>query len=866
MILREVIFIICFFFWTLVLYGQGPTTYRIVADQMPLPILMDSLETKYGLLWSYKPEDVEGKIVTADLETKDLNELLFKVMVQHGLSFEIINDKYIILKPDTLPLEICGNIRDRVSDQVLPAANVFIQGTTIGVSSDDHGDFRFNIPPSQKHKQITVSYLGYKSASFSLFDFVQGDCLNIVMEVDMIDLEEYVIIEYLTGGVNMSKEGASITIEPNEITNFPGQVEPIIQEAIQLLPGVKNPSPKVSDLFIRGGTPDQNLLLWESIPVYHSAHYFGMISAINPYIIESADVYRSGFGVEYGGRLAGVVDMTAYNNKEKYGVGFNMTHVYMDGYSPMDFGNDGGITFSLRKSYDDLLSTPTSDNITAVNQQGLLLGDQEITTLPDHISVDDRFDFIDAQVKISTSISSKDRISFSTIYADNSFTDRIQDRRREEYQLDSMDLNNLGLNLQWNRMWNKDWSSELRFIHADYSYRYDYQIFNEVKNKSRLRGCKANSITDNQLQLDVQGKFSPSVSARIGYHLINYDLSFEVEEDSPKTKKIDDRDDSDSQLHAIYTNFRVDPTQKLSLTPGIRISYFGKNETMYFEPRINLNYSINQSWSVNAFAGRFKQFVSQLTVFRGNNSGISTPLWVLGGSKESPVQSADYLQVGVVFLKNSWVVDFQAYTRGVSGLTSRAFDFKTTEIDEPILGKSEIKGIDILIKKRFKNFKSWLSYSYSDVIFNFNSLTERQFPADFNQPHTLAWTNQWTKGKLGLSLGYRYGSGLPYTTMDAFNVDSDQNQDFQYTPIYGALNGQRLTSFQELNFSAQFTTSFLAESRLYIAFSLINILDRENVYDRLYYVDTPRNRSPFITYRDKIDFRRTPNLNIRIEF
>jgi len=174
-----------------------------------------------------------------------------------------------------------------------------------------------------------VSYVGYEAQSIEVSKFKDKQNLSILLKMPKIKEAFLVIRDYLTDGISVEKNGAATNIKPKLIGNMPGTIEPDVLSTIQFLPGVAAPSSRASDIYIRGCTPDQNLVIWEDIPIYHIAHYFGMISSINPFIIKETNVYKGGFNATFGGRIGGVIELISPDEKaykSDFGIGANMTH------------------------------------------------------------------------------------------------------------------------------------------------------------------------------------------------------------------------------------------------------------------------------------------------------------------------------------------------------------------------------------------------------------------------------------------------------------------------------------------------------------------------------------------------------------
>ena len=231
------------------------------------------------------------------------------------------------------------------------------------------------------------------------------------------------VTAYLTDGVSTQDNGSYTQLKPYRVKALPGQVEPDVLKTIQFLPGISSPDGSASSISIRGGTPDQNLILWEDIPVYHTAHYFGNLSAFNPYIIDQAKIYRGGFNSEYGGRISGVIDLKTEDlsyGKSEYGVGINFINAFANGKVSF-LENKVSLVFSVRRSISEIWRSPTFKNFSQRVHRGILFQTPTNKDLPEGIEIDDTFYFFDSNVKASFQISKKDKISIAGFFGQNDF-------------------------------------------------------------------------------------------------------------------------------------------------------------------------------------------------------------------------------------------------------------------------------------------------------------------------------------------------------------------------------------------------------------------------------------------------------------
>ncbi len=564
-------------------------------------------------------------------------------------------------------------------------------------------------------------------------------------------------------------------------------------------------------------------------------------------------------------------------NKNEKGLGANMTHG--QAYFHQKFGKKKpfALTASVRRSFDELLKTPTFRSYSRYNQQGFVLGDNELSSLPEHIEVKSDFYFWDTHLKLSGKVSNRDRFEIAGTFAENDFTDKIIDSRGNRTQRDTLFLNNLGLSLKWQHQWNDQWQTELKAAGTNFQFEYNYDLENAQNNQIEILGKKANSILDQQFQLNQIYQTKTAQKWQMGYHLTHYDVRADILRDSPGPN-VDTRDDSRANLHALYAHYQNPIERKIGVQAGLRLSYYDIkdrrdrfDETFYVEPRIRLDYRLLDGLTVHVNYGKHHQFVGQLTVFDGDEWGIDTPIWGLAERESIDVQGADIYQVGAIFQRKSLVVDVQTYIRQVRGLNSRSYDFESLESDRPIRGDALVQGLDILVKKRFGKLRSWVSYSLSRVDWTFEDKNDNKdlgtFPADHDQRHVFHWSNQLRVNNWQLAAGLRAASGLPYTEMEGFNVDSDPGEPFTYEGIFGDLNVKRLRSTFAINLSGVYRFEPKSKQwRAFAGFSVMNLLDNKNEYERNYTVFAPINQPASINVADKSQLRFTPNVSVRFEW
>ena len=852
------------------------------AGETTLENVIQVLEADYGFLFSYKVEDVQNFKVVPPKKKESIEVFLTTILQDTPLEFEIVQTNYILLKrkADAENLSknstdnsenvrtICGEIVDEMTQEPLPFANVFFAKNQLGTSTSEDGSFQISAA-FQDNDTVVISYVGFQPKKVLAQDLIQQPCARLELKYFEFSNDFIVITDYLTDGISLNDNSSVTLLQPNKIKALPGQIEPDLLKTLQFLPGISSPEGNAGSLCIRGGTPDQNLILWEEIPVYHSAHYFGNLSAFNPYIINQAAVYRGGFNAEYGGRISGIIDLKSgepLDGKSEFDIGANLVNVYANGKVSF-LKNKASIVFSVRRSFSELWDSPTFRSIKQRVHRGVLFQTPDIRKLPENIDIEDDFYFFDSNVKASFEISKKDEISIAGFFGQNDFQSMLFNKLQKQEQADSLVLENSGLSVTWNRKWNSNFSSKLVGLVSDYQYEYDYKLLSSEQQIKEKAGIKKSRINEQQIHFSNRYQTPRNHALKFGYQLLRYDVAFQITKQNRENSQVNENKIYKSDVHVAYASFDSAPEKKLGMDIGLRASFLESENRTYLEPRLKFWYKISDDLNLNFTTGKYYQFLSQLQQIEGDQSSIETPVWVLAGEKEVPILDATQHQVGLVFRKKSWLVDVQAYHKNIDGLTSLATGFDEELSGEFHLGKAKIRGIDFLVKKRWTNFSSWLSYSLSKVNHQFDTFFDTDFDAPNDQPHHFNWVNAWNFKNIELSLGWKISSGTPYSLLENFRIQTNggmmERRNIQ--PVIKEFNGERLPAIHQLDASVlyHFYPKKKGKWKGEIGLSLFNIYNQANRYQRGFFMDFRPNEDPQLAYTDKLDLGFTPNFMLR---
>lgn len=672
----NIIFTILFSFFSLTLFSQQ-TLVEVDQKEASLEQVIQILESDYNFLFSYKVDDIQNIIVRPPTQKTTIDVFLSSILKSTDLDFEILPSNYIILKKklkadnpaaqnkENLQL-LCGKIMDGGMKEPLPYANIYIQKSNVGTTSKIDGTFQL-LTDFEENDSIIISYVGYPTIQVLASKLLAKPCLTLTFETYQFPDDLIVVTDYLTDGVSTQDNGSYTQIKPNRVKALPGQVEPDVLRTIQFLPGISSPDGSASSINIRGGTPDQNLILWEDIPIYHSAHYFGNLSAFNPYIIDQAKVFRGGFNAEYGGRISGVIDMKTeelLDDKSEFGLGSNFINSFANGKISF-LENKVSLMFSVRRSISEIWRSPTFKNLSQRVHRGILFQTPINVRFPDEINIDDEFYFFDSNVKASFQISKKDKISLAGFYGENNFQSLLKNEMRNQVQSDSLFLENSGLSLAWDRNWNTKFSSKLTALVSDYHYDYDYSLISLNGGPQDKFGLKKSMINEKQIHFSNNYNTKRKHNIKFGYQFIDYDVAFLVTKQNQDNQQANQNKAYQSNVHIGYASFNTSKEKEIGINVGIRGSFLESESQAYLEPRLKVWYKISDHFGLNFNTGKYYQFLSQLEQIEGDRASIETPVWVLAGEKEVPILDATQFQLGFVFHKNDWLIDVQSYLKNM---------------------------------------------------------------------------------------------------------------------------------------------------------------------------------------------------------
>ena len=829
--------ILFIFFFPILLFSQKTITTNF--QNLPLEEVLTELEQDHEIVFSYTSELIENQLITVEINNQNLENSLILIFQNTSIDYEIVNETYVILKRKELNIPevlVCGKVVDE--DQVsLPFANVVIRKNSEGTSTDEDGNFEWQsqVLPNDT---IEVRYVGFQTKKIAVKDL--KNCPLITLKLQSSTFSEIVVKEYITAGIEQSEDLNHLVLRPAQLDVVPGLTEADVLQMIQILPGVQSPDESATGLHIRGGTPDQNLILWDGIPVYNSGHFFGMLSAFNPYIVDNVKVYRGGFGSEYGGRVAGVIDISSENKipkKVKADVGINFTHADASVVIPL-LENKSALILSARRAYTDITETPTYQKLSGrVFQKGKINEQQSLVEEgDDELDVFLNFVFNDLNAKWLYQPNAKDKISVSAFGIYDKLEFASISKENDLTELDNLDLDNVGFSGQWQRQWRQHFTSNVRLSYTNFesNYKFNLGVLDSIDAETELERLQLNTVEDLSFQWNNNWQIRKNLKLNFGYQFsdLKVNTEFQWEDDLERDITI-----GSVKVHMPYFTLSPSFGNQLKMDIGLRASIDQLSEVTIWEPRFSLFYLPNKNWQFKFSSGNYRQFVSQ--VLELNDLGLNEQIWVLpSDDEEFPIVENESVSLGVLYHRPDFQVEIEGYRKRLQNLSlaSPAFLNSNTNTDEDPFetGSGKVLGVDVLLKKRWSDYQTWLSYSWNRIQYEFEAIGFGQtFSAPHERPHSLTSVHMLKYKNWQFSSSWKFASGKVYT--EAEGIDEDEGE-----PAYpeDQINNSRLPAYHRLDASILYKVQPKKKGMEgMIGMSFLNIYNRRNLLSRQYRVE-----------------------------
>ncbi len=737
-------------------------------------------------------------------------------------------------------LIISGNINDAKTGEQLLGATIYIRELKLGVVSNMYGFYSLSVPTG--NYTLVYSYVGYENFEKKI-ELKENTTINVELQPKSKDLNEVVITDKRNNENVTKNEMSVVRMDAKTIRKIPafmGEVDVI--KALQLLPGIQTTSEGSSGFSVRGGSPDQNLILLDEATVYNASHLLGFFSVFNNDAIKDVKIYKGDIPMNYGGRLSSVLDVRMNDgNQKKFsatgGIGTISSRLTIEGPLLKD---KTSFILSGRRTYFDLFLP--------------LMADEKVR--------DNVLYFYDFNAKIAHQINENNRIFLSGYFGRDVFNNSFS----------KLTSGNQTFTLRWNHLFSKKLFSNFMFVYS----KYDYYLgtpegeANSFDWNSKMR--------DYGFKSDFTLYANPNNTVKFGissiYHIFEPgsakgtgSQSFFNEFVVPSSYALE---------NGLYLGNDQKINNKITVKYGLRFSMFQNigaatiynyndnfesiDSTIYksgdfyktftgLEPRFGISYNLNDESSIKANYSRTFQYIQ---LAQNSTSGTPLDVWFPASPNVKP-QLCDQVAVGYFrnFLGNYLETSVEVYYKKMNN----SIDFKdhanlllNQKLEGELrFGNATSRGLEVLVKIPEGRINGWISYTFSRTDRDFPDINNgNTYLAYYDKPHNIAVVfNYEISKRTTFSANWVYYTGSPVT----FPTGRAEIGG-KIVPIYSDRNAYRMPDYHRLDLSLTLKGKQKPNRKWNSewVFSLYNAYGRKNAWAINFRQD---KENPEVTYAEK---------------
>lgn len=786
------------------------------------------IENSTGFSFIYGEEVKTNRRITLDVKQKTLREILNLAFINEPVSYQI-NGKHILLqkkkqKPTSRKFTINGYVTDGTSSETLIGANILENRRQQGTTTNPYGFYSITLPEGET--ELTFSYMGYETQRYTLA-LNKDTLLNIRMH-DNNQLEEVVIVSDKAEAGIIATQMGSIDIPMAQIKNTPSILgEADVMKTIQLMPGVQAGVEGSAGLYVRGGGPDQNLILLDGVPVYNVDHLFGFFSVFTPEAVKKVTLFKSSFPARFGGRLSSVVDVRTNDGDMKkfhgtLSVGLLASKIQLEGPIIKDRTS---FNISARRSYVDLLAKP------------FMPKDEKMSYYFYDINAKVNHKFSDRSRLFLNFYTGKDHYSFkyddSSTYTSNESgayneggTSYTSNDCRNKM---SLDWGNLIASGRWNYIFNQKLFCNMTVAYNKYQMesRYSSYIKNDINgyvSENSYHSKYFSGIRDWSYQLDFDYNPTPSHHIKFGAAYLRHNFHPEV-----STSKMLEKEGGTIEQDTIYNSIsnstvrahevsayiedNFDIGSRFRLNAGLHFSMFNVQGKNYFsvQPRLSARYQLTEDVALKASYTKMNQYIHLLS---STPLSMPTDLWVPVTKQIKPMQAHQYSLGGYYTGIRGWEFSVEGYYKQMNNvleyMSGVSFFGSSTGWENKVeMGKGRSMGIEFMAQKTTGKTTGWIAYTLakSDRKFAAGGINNGiRFPYKYDRRHNLNLVvNHKFNSRIDIGASWMFVSGGTATIPEEITGVIRPGKDYIEPENYiERRNNYRLPASHRLNIGVNF--------------------------------------------------------------
>jgi len=771
---------------------------EITCSDEPLNQILITLRDNYGLMLSFDDKQLSNYRLTVDKKFSSIPQTLDYLFTGLPLSYEASEGVYIIYT-SRVPLtpkkyNLAGRIVDRTNLETLPFSSILINNS--GLISDAKGFFSFT-SSTDSIFEVKLSYLGYY-----ILDTLVSHGTKYVFSLtpSVIALEEIIIQGSEIARSIQTGSSPGISRLNHKIAYYlPGNGDNSIFNLLRLQPGILAAGEQSADLIVWGSYEGQSQVIFDGFTLYGMKNFNDNISAVNPYMAKDIKVLKGTYGAEYGERVGGIVDITGIDgNRLSPSAQLCINNMTLNGLLSVPFLKKSALVIAYRQTYYNLYDSVEFSSSSGLGR-GRQSGGADYYIYPDYL-------FRDANVKYSGS--GKRSTYYVSLYGGkDNFSYAFDKEGLHSYISSDYSENNvqLGGAIFYGLTWRNNNTSNLTISYSSLQTDRDQEKISEgsAGNQRDYFFSEQYNAHLNEVNGRLDNKFTVTEwhTADIGMGSLYY---FTVIQKS-STQDTASIENANLTVPYFYLQDNIILFKKLIIRPGIRTDFHSISRKVYIQPRVSVMYRINDYFKVNSAVGMYNQFVAKnMSVDTAGNYTLS---WSICDNNGVSVLNSLSYALGFSFHKNDYTVSIEGYVKHTEGITRYLEMNNNTVCYE---GDGKTKGLDLFVKKEFKNQTLWVSYTLSKTEEHFPYFTsEEYFPAMHDQRHELKLAGLAKIRSFHFSANFVYGSGFPDSSQLPATID--------YMKFYSRLDAAIIYKFST------------RKIHLDAGLSVLNVLNTENV-------------------------------------
>ena len=757
---------------------------------------------------------------------------------------------------------IRGAVRDASNGETLPNASVVVDSLHIGATTDKSGYYIIGKLPTGRHR-ITFSYVGYETKTQRV-NLSPGEAIHYNVELDpsTIEIDGIESVARRVSPTDITPVG-SFGTRVTELARIPAVGQPDLMRGIQLLPGVQASSDNSAGIYVRGGTPGQNLILLDDVVVYNPNHLFGFFSTFNPDALKDVLLLKGTFPARYGDRLSSVLDITNLDgNRKRFNARASVDLISAGLTVEGPLPSNGCWMVSSRTTYqkllnsplfshivDDMFATRTGTFVPAGGDRGGMGGRMggpggDIAGLRDRFgrgqfnwtqttsSFDQDYGFYDTNFKINLEPSPSDRISLSGYFGNDGLSLNLPSFRETQRQ-QLMDWGNQIGRIRWTRVYTDNFIGNVQFCASRYVSNFDV-AGNEAQSSDQLRGFslnRNNRLMDLTFKTDFDYYISTAHTTKIGAQITRYDATY--------MQGMGDTTRSAVNTVSPYETAYLEHTWRIGgmeVVPGLRYSHFHSGNYSNLSPRVSGRYYVNDQVMLKAGWGIYYQYLNLISI---EGFSYTTDMWLPVDETLQPGKAV-HKAGGLIFTPaDDWSVDLEFYHKGLTNLTefqSQVRMNSSTPLSDLFLqGTGRAYGGELLIRKTDGRLTGWIGYTLGWTKQTFAEINGgNEFPPKYDRRHDISVVTNYHLGRgWNANLTWVYGTGQAYTMPESrYDVTQPSGQTISYVHV-SEKNSYRLPAYHRMDLGL--TRDFsIGDMGCQMVINVFNAYNRRNIWYRTY--------------------------------